>query len=171
MQLGCKTGEAAEGDPEKIFEDEEESFPNPNSGNIRRSSTAVNHPNSFSTDDLSADDQIEDIHAKKQWKRKNVAVVTKLIDEKCKILEKSLSSRQRDQLLLREARENALFRKELCASIHQSNDQFADAMKAMSNSFLQVAECMKYSMVTLLAINNAGNSQLGPCNSTWNACT
>ena len=113
MQLGCKTGEAAEGDPEKIFEDEEESFPNPNSGNIRRSSTAVNHPNSFSTDDLSADDQIEDIHAKKQWKRKNVAVVTKLIDEKCKSLEKSLSSRQRDQLLLR-GQERMLFSVKNC---------------------------------------------------------
>ena len=81
-----------------------------------------------------------------------------LIDEKRKHLEKLLSSKQRDQLLFREAREDAIFCLKLCHSIRQSNDQFADAMKTMSNSFVQVAECMKYSMDTLLAINNAHTS-------------
>jgi len=153
LEFGCRTGEASTAESEQIFEDEDENFSSPNSGNISRSSTPVHHPDSFSTDE-----QVEDVHGKKQRKRKNIAVVPMLIDEKRKHLEKSLSSKQRDQLLLREAREDAIFRKELCDSIRQSNDQFADAMKAMSNSFVQVAECMKYSMDTLLAINNAPTS-------------
>ena len=153
LEFGCRTGKAATVDPEQIFEDEDDNFSSEDIGNMSRSSTPANHPDNLSTDEL-----VEDVHEKTQRKRKNVAIVPKLIDEKRKHLEKSLSSKQRDQLLLREAREDAVFRKELCHSIRKSNDQFADAMKAMSNSFVQVAECMKYSMDTLLAINNAPTS-------------
>ena len=68
---------------------------------------------------------------------------------------KNLCHQNRGQLLLREAREDAAFRKELCDSIRESNDQFTDAVKTMSNSFVQIAECMKQSMDALLAMNNA----------------
>ena len=148
LEFGCKTGEGSTVETEPGYEDEHESLSSPSSANGSRSSTPVNCGNNFTNDEL-----VEDVENPR--KRKNVSAVPKLIDEKRKHLEKSLSSKQRDQLLLREAREDATFRKDLCDSIRQSNDQFADAMKAMSNSFVQVAECMKHSMDALLAMNNA----------------
>lgn len=58
-----------------------------------------------------------------------------LIDDKRQHVEKSLSARQRDQLLLKESREDAMFREELCDSIKQSNEMFAGAMST-STSFI-----------------------------------
>ena len=145
LEFGCKTGEESTVEPG--YEDENEILSSPCSANRSRSSTTVNCLNNYPNDEL-----VEDMENPR--KRKDVSAVPKLIDEKRKHLEKSLLSKQRDQLLLREAQEDARFRKDLCVSICQSNDQFANAMKAMSNSFVQVAECMKHSMDTVLAMNN-----------------
>ena len=149
LEFCCTTGEESTVEPEPGYEDESLSSPcSANSVNRSRSSTPVNCLKNYPNGEL-----VEDME--NPSKRKNVSDVPKLIDEKRKHLEKSLSSKQRDQLLLREAREDAPFRKDLCDSIRQSNDQFADAMKATSNRFVQVAESMKHSMDTLLAMNNA----------------
>ena len=69
---------------------------------------------------------------------------------------KTLCHENKDQLLLREAQEDAAF-KELCDLIRESNDQSANAVKAMSNSFVQVdkRKRMKQSMDALLAMSNA----------------
>ena len=144
--FGCMTGEGATVEPEPGYEDEHANL----SINDSRSSTPVNYSHTFATDELT-----KDVDGKNPRKRKNASTVPRLIDEKRKHLEKSLSSKQRDQLLLREAREDAAFCKDLCDSIRESNDHFADAVKAMSNSFVQVAECMKQSMDALLAMTNA----------------
>ena len=141
LEFGCMTGEGATVEPEPGYEDEHEN----RSINESRSSTPVTYSNNFATDELT-----KDVDGKNPRKRKNASTVPKR-----KHLEKSLSSKQREQLLLREAREDAAFCKEVCDSIRESNDQFADAVKAMSNSFVQIAECMKQSMDALLAMNNA----------------
>ena len=86
-----------------------------------------------------------------------MCTVPRLIDEKRKNLEKGLSARQRDQLLFKESKDDAAFRKELCESIRQSNEQFADAMKSMSNSFVQVAESMKMSLDALSNLSRNTN--------------
>ena len=87
-------------------------------------------------------------------KRKNTDnPVPKLIDEKRRQLEKDLSARQRDQLLLSEAKEDNLLRKEMCDALKESNKMFAEAMATMSASFVQVADSMRKSMEQLANMN------------------
>ena len=87
-------------------------------------------------------------------KRKNADnPVPKLIDEKRRHLEKGLSARQRDQLLLSEAKEDNLLRKEMCDALKESNKMFAEAMATMSASFVQVADSMRKLMEQLANMN------------------
>ena len=88
-------------------------------------------------------------------KRKNTDnPVPKLIDEKRRHLEKGLSAaRQRDQLLLSEAKEDNLLRKEMCDALKESNKMFSEAMAIMSASFVQVADSMRKSMEQLANMN------------------
>ena len=104
LEFGCMTGEGATVEPEPGYEDEHENL----SINESRSSTPVKYSNNGATDELT-----KDVDGKNPRKRKNASTVPRLIDEKRKHLEKSLSSKQRDQLLLREAREDAAFHKKI----------------------------------------------------------
>ncbi|XP_046843506.1 uncharacterized protein LOC124437579 [Xenia sp. Carnegie-2017] len=76
-------------------------------------------------------------------KRKAMAMVPRLIDNKRKHLERQLSAAQRDQLLLKEAKEDAQFRKDMTDAIKQSDVTFATAMQQMSQSIAQVAQSMQ----------------------------
>ena len=57
--------------------------------------------------------------------RKSSNPVPQLIDNKRKHLERHLSLAQRDQLLMNELKEEALFRKDLTDGIRESNETFA----------------------------------------------
>ena len=92
LEFGCMTGEGATVEPEPGYEDEHENF----SINESRSSTPVNYSNNFATDELT-----KDVDGKNPRKRKNASTIPRLTDKKRKHLEKSLSSKQRDQLLLK----------------------------------------------------------------------
>ena len=72
--------------------------------------------------------------------------VPRLIDNKCGHLERRLSQSQRDEILLKEAKEEALFKMELCQAIKDSNKVFADVMSDMTKSFMFMEESMKISM-------------------------
>ena len=96
-------------------------------------------------------------------KRSSFSDPVQLIDNKRQHLEKGLSARQRDQLLLKESKEDSLFRRELCESIKQSNETFAQAIRAMSSSFIQVAESMRQSVEALS--NNTSSMASVPPNS------
>ena len=72
--------------------------------------------------------------------------VSRLIDKKHWHLEKRFSKSQRDEILLKEAKEEGLFKMELCQAIKDSNKLFADAMSDMTKSFMSMAETMKISM-------------------------
>ena len=78
--------------------------------------------------------------------RKRVNPIPKLIDNKRKNLERNLSARERDSLLLKETKDDALFRKEMCQAIRESNNVFASSIQAMSNAMTKIAECMSKSM-------------------------
>ena len=78
--------------------------------------------------------------------------VPRLIDNKRRHLEKRLSQSQRDEILLREAKEESLFKTELCQAIKDSNKLFADAMTDMSKSFMLMAETMNISMKQIAMI-------------------
>lgn len=60
-------------------------------------------------------------HTRKQ----KVSCVPKLIDSKRKHLEKKLSAAQRGKLLIKEAKEDALFRKELPEAMQESTESFS----------------------------------------------
>ncbi len=56
---------------------------------------------------------------------KHANPIPKLIDNKRKNLDCSLYAHVRDSLLLNETKDDALFRKEMCQVIRESNDVFA----------------------------------------------
>ena len=63
-----------------------------------------------------------------------------------------MSQSQKDETLLKEAKEEGLFKMELCQAIKDSNKVFADAMSDMSKSFMLMAETMKISMQQMAMI-------------------
>ena len=72
--------------------------------------------------------------------------ISKLVDEKRKHLERRLSASQRDELLLKEAKEDRLERKELRDMLKLSNDSLANAMNNMSQSMMQISNSLAKSM-------------------------
>lgn len=83
-------------------------------------------------------------------KRKaNVSAVPKLIDDKRKHLQRSLSSAQRDQLLINEAKDDTSFRKELTEAMRESNETFSKSVESMSNSVKQLGDGICRSMEML----------------------
>ena len=69
--------------------------------------------------------------------------VPRLKDSKHRHLEKRLSKSQRDEILLKEAKEEGLFQMELCQAIKDSNKLFADAKSDISKSFMLMSETIK----------------------------
>ena len=72
--------------------------------------------------------------------------IPRLIDNKRKHMERQLSAAQRDQLLLKESKEDSQFKKDMADAIIQSDQTFANAMQQMSQSISQVAQGMTQSM-------------------------
>ena len=81
------------------------------------------------------------------------------LDNKRRHLEKRLSQSQRDEILLKEAKEEGLFKMELCQAIKDSNKVFADAMSDMSKFFILMAETMKISMHQMAMIQQQQQQQ------------
>ena len=86
--------------------------------------------------------------------------VPRLKDSKHRHLEKRLSKSQRDEILLKEAKEEGLFQMELCQAIKDSNKLFADAKSDISKSFMLMSETIKIfcSKKELLNNNNSNNN-------------
>ena len=103
-------------------------------------------------EDISSQDKPSTSTPNRKW----VNPIPKLIDNKRKNLEPNLSARERHSLLLKETKDNALFRKEMCQAIRESNNVFASSIQAMSNALTKIAECMSKSMDQL---NHNFNSQ------------
>ena len=70
-----------------------------------------------------------------------------------------MSQSQKDETLLKEAKEEGLFKMELCQAIKDSNKVFADAIKDMSKSFMVMAEIMKISMQQMAIIQQQQQQQ------------
>ena len=85
--------------------------------------------------------------------------VPRLIDNKCQHPKKRLSQSQRDEILLKETKEEGLFKMELCQAIKDSNKLFVDAMSDMSKSFMLMAETMKISMQQMAMIQQQQQHQ------------
>ena len=68
-----------------------------------------------------------------------------LIDNKRKHMERQLSAAQRDKLLMQESKEEKQFRRDLSNSLKESNNIFAESMKAMSTSMMAFASSLQKS--------------------------
>ncbi len=79
-------------------------------------------------------------------KRKAENVIPKLIDNKRKHMERQLSAAKRDELLLKESKEDSQFKKDMTEAIRQSNKTFENSMQQMSSSIVQVAQSLTQSM-------------------------
>ena len=116
---------------------------------------------SFESD--TAEDVTKEVHPEKKQKS-DESVVGKLIDNKRKHLERKLSSAQRDQLLLQEAKEDNKFRKELSESIRESTASFSQSIETIGRSITQLGESMCKSMELLSRsmMQNANNNTFNP---------
>ncbi len=66
-------------------------------------------------------------------KKKRVDQVPQLVDEKRKHLERRLSAAQRDNLLLKEAKDDALFKKDMCDAIRELTATLSESVKEIGN--------------------------------------
>ena len=87
-----------------------------------------------------SDEKPEQSASVSSGKRKSSSPIPKLVDDKRKHLERKLSAAQRDQLLLKEAKEDAQLKRDIAEAIRQSNESFSNSIQQMSNSMLQVAQ-------------------------------
>ena len=79
-------------------------------------------------------------------KRKPENIIPKLIDNKRKHMERQLSAAKRDELLLKESKEDSQFKKDMAAAIRESNRTFENSMQHMSSSIAQVGQSLTQSM-------------------------
>ena len=70
------------------------------------------------------------------------SVVPKLIDNKRKHLERTLSARQRDALLLEEAKEDKTFRKDLTDALKDSTKCIADGFQGFTQAMVQMSSVL-----------------------------
>ena len=84
-------------------------------------------------------------------KRKAQNQVPKLIDNKRKHLEKTLSASQRDKMLLDEAKEDSKFRKDLSDCMNRSTESFTNAMDGINFTLVQLGKSICRSVEMLLA--------------------
>ena len=97
-------------------------------------------------------------------KRPAQNAVPKLIDNKRKHLEKTLSAAQRDQILLQEAREDKETRRDLASSMRESSQSFTASMQNISGSLSQLANGITRSIEMLSHAILVGQSQPPPTN-------
>ena len=105
----------------------------------------VDHDN----ENLSETDSEPDKTPSSIQKRKAPDQVPKLIDNKRKHLEKSLSAAQRDKILLDEASEDTKFRKDLSQCMSRSNESFTNAMDGVSSTMVQLGRSICQSVEML----------------------
>ena len=71
------------------------------------------------------------------------------IDNKRKHLERSLSAVQRDKILINEAKEDAMFRKEMTEAMKESTRSFSDSVERLSSSLEVMANSIGNSIEKL----------------------
>lgn len=67
-------------------------------------------------------------------KKRKVNCVPKLINNKRKHLQKKLSAAPRDELLIKEAKEDAIFQKELVDTMRDSTESFSRSVESVSKA-------------------------------------
>lgn len=81
-------------------------------------------------------------------KRKSDSV-SKLVDNKRKHLQRNLSSAQRDKILIDEAKDDAMFRKEMVEAIKDSTRCFTESVNTLGTSMVQMTNSIGRSIEVL----------------------
>ena len=94
-------------------------------------------------------------------KRKVQSPVPKLIDNKQKHLEKTLSSSQHDRMLLKEAKEHTTLQKDLSECMGCSTESFTNAMNGISSTLVQLGKsiCMSVEMLSQAMVSQQQQQQ------------
>eukprot|EP00794_Sanderia_malayensis_P004462 gene4462-5055_t len=90
------------------------------------------------------DTTVQDVNSKKR-----TSAVPTLVDNKRKHLERSLSAAQRDKILLDEAKEDALFRREMSEAMKDSTKSFSESASRLSSSVEVMAHSISNSIERL----------------------
>ena len=123
--------------------DEEESGVNDN-GNATISS--LPHTTTNDSDSNDNENETKNPDAAKSSAECKTDLVVKLIDNKRKHTERKLSAAQRDAIILEEAREDRMFRRDLTEYLKSSTQVFATALESMSHSVAQMGSAFAQSM-------------------------
>lgn len=82
------------------------------------------------------------------------SVVPKLIDNKRRHLERTLSARQRDALLLEEAKEDKSFRKDLTDALKESTKCIAEGFQGFTQAVVQMSAALGKSLEAVVQTSN-----------------
>ena len=77
------------------------------------------------------------------------SIVPKLVDNKRKHMERALSAAQRDGILLNDAKEDKVFRKEMVEVMKTSSESFASALERVGDSMILISNSLIRSMEML----------------------
>ena len=120
-------------------------------GNLGKSERSIQSDEDIGLSDTESTSSQQSINSAKSGATKRTASnpAPKLIVNKRKHLERQLSAKQRDQLLLRESQEDSRFKKDIAEAIRQSNETFAESMKQMSESMKEMTRGLTSSFQVL----------------------
>lgn len=88
----------------------------------------------------------------------SVSVVPRLVDNKRKQMEKALSQSKRDQILMNSAKEDLIMKKQMIASLEDSNKSLQSSMQKMTESLSAMAEGISSGM-RMIAMAMSGPTQ------------
>ena len=88
----------------------------------------------------------------------SVSAVPRLVDNKRKQMEKALSQSKRDQILMNSAKEDLIMKKQMIASLEDSNKSLQSTMQKMTESLSAMAEGISSGM-RMIAMAMSGPTQ------------
>ena len=126
-----------------------------NSNNIEENETSnnstINNSGSRIPDNDDNEEDFEDQNNLQtpRVNKRNGSAIPKLIDSKRKHLEKNLSASQRDQLFMKEMKNESEFRHEMADAMRESNKSFSESIKEISKSMTELSKGFCNSMEML----------------------
>ncbi len=94
----------------------------------------------------------------KKKAKKTVSAVPRLVDNKRKQMEKTLSAAKRDQILMNATKEDLIMKKQMITSLEESNKSLQSTMQKMTESMSSMAEGISAGM-RMIAMAMASPSQ------------
>ena len=91
--------------------------------------------------------------------KKRKSCIPQLIDNKRKHLERNLGAAQRDQILFKEARDDAHFRKEMTEAMQESTKYFTESINTFTKSMTDLGNSISHSIDIIQTQQSSNQNQ------------